>query len=112
MTLASPCDSESDNPTSCDVWYLRAHEVTASWPRQLKTQNSRTHHRRPWWLNIQHAAEQQQLDDRGEGVTVHIPLSNELTESAVERFRGDRDVLLKQLQKSIAKRDQQGNDNE
>jgi hypothetical protein len=58
------------------------------------------------------AATKQQLDDSGEGVTVHIPFSNELTESAVERFRGDRDVLLKQLQQSIANRDQQGNDNE
>ena len=67
---------------------------------------------RAWWLNIQRAAEQQQLDDRGEGVTVHIPFSNELTESAVERFRADRDVLLKQLQQFIANRDQQGNDNE
>ena len=59
----------------------------------------------------QHAAEQQ-LDDRGEDVTVRISFSNELTESAVERFRGDRDILLEQLQQSIANRDQQGNDNE
>ncbi|MDA1049365.1 MAG: DUF4365 domain-containing protein [Planctomycetota bacterium] len=67
---------------------------------------------RAWWLNIQQAAEQRQLDDLGESVTVHLPFANEFTESAVEQFRADRDVMLKQLQQSIANRDQQGDSHE
>ncbi len=55
------------------------------------------------WLNIQRAAEQRKLDDRGESVTVRIPFANELTQTAVEEFRVDRDAQLRQLRQSISK---------
>lgn len=67
---------------------------------------------RAWWLNIQQAAEQRQLDDSGESVTVHIPITNEFSESSVEHFRIDRNVLLQQLQDSIANRAPKGSNDE
>jgi hypothetical protein len=52
---------------------------------------------RDWWLNIQKAAEHEDLEDRGETIVVRIPLANDLNSTAIDEMRRDRDAFLVQL---------------
>lgn len=52
---------------------------------------------RAWWLNIQKAAEHEDLEDSGETIAVHIPLANDLNSTAINEMRRHRDAFLVQL---------------
>lgn len=52
---------------------------------------------RAWWLNIQKAAEHEDLEDRGETIAVRIQLASDLNSTAIDEMRRDRDAFLVQL---------------